>query len=194
MPTSLRLAPGGAYLSNLTTTCNVIRTNGTLVNVSRCTVTHPQVAGNIQLLINLAYQPNGTLPPATASLYVLGFANAATTYTFDLGPFPGGPIPGVVVLNGLNGSYASLGYPTGFDGLLINDANLQSSIQALQAYTGGVYTPLFLNSLTRLIIASSEALRLNSVGTAVGSVLGNSTNYAPNWLTVHNWGGHTLGF
>jgi hypothetical protein len=194
MPTSLRLAPGGAYVSDLTTTCSAIRANGTLVNISRCTITHPLVAGNIQLLINLAYQPNGNLPLAAASLYVVGFTNAAATYTFDLNPFPGGPLPGAVVLNGLDGSYASLGYPAGFDGLLLNDANLQNSIQALQTYTGGVYTPLFLNSLTRLIIASSESLRLYSVGTAVGNVLGNANNYAPNWVTVHNWGGHTLGF
>ena len=84
--------------------------------------------------------------------------------------------------------------PREFDGLLLNDANLQNSIQSLQAYTGGVYTPVFLNSLTRLIIASSEALRLTSVGTGVAGVLGNASNYAPNWAAVHSWGGHTLGF
>ncbi|WP_167856261.1 ribosome-inactivating family protein [Hymenobacter metallicola] len=178
----------------MTTICSAIRANGSAVNVSHCTITHPLVAGNIQLLINLAYQPNGSMPLATASLYVLGFINGTGTYTFALAPFPGGPIPGAVPLVGIDGSYASLGYAVGFGGLQITDANLQASIQTVQAYAGGAYTPAFLTSLTRLIIASSESLRLHQVGIDVNSVLGTAVAYAPDWNAVHAWGGHTLGF
>lgn len=48
------------------------------------------------LLLNLAYQSNANLPQPAA--YVVGFRNATATYTFQIVPFPGGPVPGAIML------------------------------------------------------------------------------------------------
>ncbi|MET0264923.1 MAG: hypothetical protein ABW202_04855 [Duganella sp.] len=72
----IRLQHGGAYSSDINALRDQIRANGTHLNIQAIQLQHPlQPAANLSLHINLAYQPNGALAPANASLYTVGIGN-----------------------------------------------------------------------------------------------------------------------
>lgn len=191
----LRLQRGGAYTSDITSLRRDVRANGTAAALALVTVSHPLAAHTVDLSINLAYEPNGAMPPIAGSLYVVAFGNPAPagTWHFAVGGV-GLPLPGALIPGGLAGSYASLGYPLGLPNL--TDANLAAAVDAAATYAGaGPVAPAVLDALARLIIVSSEALRFQEVMTGVDDILGQPApaQYAPPVATIHNWGGHTLG-
>lgn len=192
----IRFQHGGAYTADIGALRNSIRANGTNVNCLTVPLSHPLAPGAAaSLCINLAYQANGNLPPANASLYTTAFVNGAgNVFRFTLVPALGGncAFPGATVL-AIDGSYLSFGFAMPpFPN--ITDATLAASIQAISGHAGpGVPGAPVLTGLTRLVIAVNEALRFSAVEAGVDGVLGNAGVYAPPWAQIHNWGGHSLG-
>ncbi|GAB3438435.1 ribosome-inactivating family protein [Insolitispirillum peregrinum] len=190
----IRLQKGGAYTSDIRKLRNQIRANGTNANIVAIPVTHPGVAGtNLSVYINLAYQPNGHLAPANASLYVVGFGNANGVWFFaGLGALAlpaGAPLPG-----GQQGDYGALACPHALPN--ISDQQLRDAVQTMDAYNGGAMTNVIRHAMALLIVAVSEAARLGGIERKINSVLGNYTVLAADaeaWQLVHNWGGHRLG-
>jgi len=187
----MRLQRGGAYTSDIRSLRNQIRANGTLPNINVVTVSHPLSNHTVDLYLNMAYQPNSHFPPINGSLYVVAFGNTNNIWHFAVGAIgvilPGNPIPG-----GLTGDYGSLGYALGLPN--INDASLRDAVDDVAAYNGAGPVPAnVLDGLTRLIIAVSEAVRIDSVEKGIDGVLGNFSNYPPPVAQIHNWGGHLLG-
>ncbi|MFJ2987223.1 ribosome-inactivating family protein [Collimonas sp. NPDC087041] len=188
---AVRLTRGGAYSTDIRALRGQVRANGTNPVLLAVRVTHPLTANAVDLYINLAYQPNGNLPPANASLYVVAFGNPNGVWHFaGLGGI-GVAVPGVAFPGAINGSYASLGYALALPA--ITDANLLAAVQSVHAYAGAAVGAPVLDGMARLIIAISEALRFDVVESGVGGVLGNAGNYAPPVAQIHAWGGHTLG-
>jgi len=192
MAAVIRLAKGGAYKSDINKLRDLIRQNATLQQNRILRVTHTNVT--VQLYLNMAYQANSSQPPATASLYTLGFINAAgIIYRFNIVPWaPIAVIPGAQVLAN-DGSYGQLGYPGAFPNNFITDANLLGAIQTLNGYAGGPLNANLLTALTKLIVTTSEATRIENVLDGVDSVLGNPPSYTPDMNQLRNWGGHVLG-
>lgn len=187
----IRLNRGGAYTSDISTLRRQIRANGSVTNCFPIQVTHPgQPGAVVNMVMNLAFQPNGNLPPANASLYISAFTNAAGTYLFNIAPMPCIALAGVI-LPAVDGSYLSLGYGLGLPP--ITDANLAQSVAAVSNFAGGIPGANVLSGLARLIIAVSEAVRFDAVEQGIDGVLGNAGVYQPPVAVIHNWGGHFIG-
>ncbi|HEX8490471.1 MAG TPA: ribosome-inactivating family protein, partial [Chthoniobacterales bacterium] len=141
--------------------------------------------------MNLAYS---SVESPDGSLYTLGFANAHGIYRFDINPWPQTlpAMPGTTALNGVKGSYGSLGYsltplPT------ITMQILKNAVIALANYgaAGGPQIADIKAPLALLIIAVSEAARISSVAQGVaGAIAG--TPYTAQMSTLRSWGGQTL--
>jgi len=192
----IRFQHGGAYTADIGALRNAIRANGTNLNCVAVPLSHPQAPNSpVNLHVNCAYQANGAVAPANASIYTTAFSNGAgTIFRFNIAPPLGGncAFPGATQL-GINGSYASFGIPLGPLPTLSN-ITLAQAIQTVSGYVGpGAPAPVVLTALARLVIAVNEAVRFAAVETGVNGVLGNAAVYAPDWDTVHNWGGHVLG-
>lgn len=188
----IRFQHGGAYSSDINALRDQIRANGTHLNIQAIQLQHPlQPAANLSVHINLAYQPNGALVPANASLYTVGIGNPHGIWHFTiagLGALPGAAFPGAN-----DGSYGALGYPHA-PLPAITDANLANAIAALSGYAGTPLNPGLSDNLVRVIVAVSESVRFSEVRAGVESVLTNpAATYVPNLATLHAWGGHTLG-
>lgn len=187
----IRFQHGGAYIADIGALRNQIRANGTVAHIQAIPVSHPlQPAANLTVFVNLAYQPNGALAPANASVYLVGIGNANGNWHFNIGGVAG--LPGAAFPGNPDGSYNSLGYahpplPN------ITDATLSNAVAALSGYNGGALNAALLDSLARVIVAVSEAARFSDVSGGVAGVLGNAGAYAPNLGQLHAWGGHTLG-
>lgn len=189
----MRLTKGGAYRADLGGLRDQIRANGTNPQLATVTVTHPQVPHAVDLLLNLAYQPNSAFPPINGSLYVVGFTNPQGTWHFNVGLI-GVALPGAAIPGALAGDYGSLGWPLALPP--ITDGNLAQAVSHVAGYAGAAPVPATVkDGLTRLIIAVSEAARFAVVESGISQVLGKvgAAPYTPPHAVVHNWGGHTLG-
>lgn len=191
MTNYLTFQKGGAYIADLISICNEVRQNGSNQNVAEFCVNFPGQEVDVKLLINLAYQPNVNLAPASQSVYLLGFKNSAGTYVFNTFPAPHN-----YLMLPLDGSYKGLGYATGFGkDFVITNENLRAAIASLQYHVpGNKIDEVIKNALTRLIIGSSEAIRSKSVGDGINSILGTTGLYAPDWDIIHSWNGQGLGW
>ena len=192
----IRFVHGGAYTADIAALRNAIRANGTNVNCVAVPLSHPTAPGApVNLYVNHAYQANSALAPANASIYTTAFSNGAgAIFRFAIVPALGGncAFPGATAL-AADGSYASFGYPAP-PLPNISDATLAQAIIDVRGHAGaGAPTAAVLTGLARLVIAVNEAVRFASIETGVNGVLGNAGLYAPNWATVHGWGGHSLG-
>ena len=193
---NIRLQHGGAYNTDIANLRNAIRANGTQVQcnpLDPLVITHP-LAENVQarLYINLAYQSNSALPPATASLYVVAFQNTDNiVYRFNIPELVGGVcgFPDAEVVPS-NGSYQQLGRSMSFEE--INDYRLGQAVRDVAGYQGN-WNDNIQRALVNLIVSTSEAARFSTVEAGIASVLGNENSYNPNWNEIHDWGGHILG-
>ncbi len=193
---AIRLTAGGAYTSDIEALRGLIRANGTPANLERVTVSHPLAAVTVDLYVNKAYQPNGNLPHANGSIYVVAFGNANGIWHFTIAglPLPGGSVafPGAA----LDGSYNSLGFALNPLPQITN-ASLQAAVNALGNYNGAAGPNAGqLAQMASLIVAVSEAVRITTVEQGVAGALGTglaAAPYQPNIGQIRNWGGHTLG-
>jgi hypothetical protein len=191
----IRFQHGGAYNSDLGKLRDLVRANGTNVNCTNVPITHPLAPGvQVVFHINLAYQANGNLAPADASLYTVAFSNnAGATFRFNVLPPLGGgcAFPAAVALVE-DGSYGSLGHALApFPN--IADADLVAAVNTVANHAGGALNAAMQTALVRLLIAVNEAVRFADVESGIGAILGKAAIYAPPWATIHNWGGHSLG-
>ncbi len=185
---TIRLTRGGAYTSDIRALRQQIRQNGARANTAYVTVCHPTQNESVDLIINMAFEPNGAFPRPPASLYVLGFRNTHGTYTFAIAPWPVAPIAGTILAQ--DGSYGSLGCAHGLP--VISSGNLGLAVTTLSNYSGGAVDQPMKDGLARLIIAVAEGARFGEVERGIDSVL-NAGTYAPSLDTLRNWGGRTLG-
>lgn len=198
----IRFQKGGAYDSDIRSLRDAIRANAVNVNCVAVSVIHPKAQGQPPpvFYLNMAYQANSQMPPASASLYIVAFRNGAGAgFRFNLPAFvatfsnpplvPHGA-PAFAALAS-DGSYGTLGSAHQFPN--INDANLATAVTTVANYAGGDPNAPMQAALVRLVIALSEAVRFGSVETGVAGVLGTGGTFNPPWDQIHAWGGHTLG-
>lgn len=186
----IRFLKGGAYNSDLRSLRDAIRANAVNVNCVPITLTHPLAPGQKPVFyLNMAYQANSNMPLVTASLYIVAFRNGAGAgFRFNLPVVPAGAPPFTLLAS--DGRYRNLGSDGSFPP--ITNGNLAESIGAVATYAGGALTDAMKKGLVRLLIATSEAVRLSSVESGVAGVLGNGGTYNPPWDPIHAWGGHSL--
>ncbi|MEC4004337.1 ribosome-inactivating family protein [Flavobacterium sp. SUN052] len=187
----LTLSSGAVYLSNLKTIIDYIKKNGNKPTCHTISISHPKGI-EIQLYMNFALEQNSDCPPKYASLNILGFkTTTGEEFVFDINPFPCSEFSKNATTIPINGSYKSLGYPLNLP--IITDSNLLESITILNQFKGTKeIQKQELDALTRLIIATSEAVRFSSVANGINSVLGNSSNFTPNSFEIIGWGGHSI--
>lgn len=187
----MRFLHGGAYTSDIRALRARIRENGIRPTLETINISHPLALNTVDLLINIAYQPNSNFPPINGSLYTVAFRNLNGTWHFNVGAI-GVALPGAAIPGALAGSYASLGYAAILPN--ITDAYLLAAVNDVSAYAGAA---LGINQVSdgiaRLIIAVNEAARFAEVEDGINSVLGNNSVYSPPYVRIHNWGGHFLG-
>ena len=186
----LRLSKDGFYISDLSIIRDAIRANGPRVTLGEIDLIDPTIPGKpIRMYLNFAYQSNSHLPPCSGSIYVLAFGNAGGTWHFNQ-PIAGLVLPGNPFPGGISGSYANLGFPHNLP--LITKENMTGAIETMFSYTGGDTGNNLKASLARMIIATSEAIRMLPVQTGMLVVIGGG-QYQPDGKAIHNWGGRTLG-
>ena len=186
---SIRLRRGGAYLADLNTLRRLVEANGPRTTILPVTITHPASAGHVDVYLNLAHEPDAARPRPAASLCVLGWRNEHGAWHFHV---PGvASLPDALIPGGCTGTYAGLGHPHELPAL--TNADLGHDVAALAAYAGRPLDQALRDSLARLIIVVSEALRFDSVAAGVNAVLGMDGSFRPNHVTLRAWDGHTLG-
>lgn len=187
----LELNKNGMYLSNLNTIIDYIKMNGDKPTCHTITVSHPK-GTEIQLYMNFALEQNSNNPPKYASLNILGFkTNSGEEFKFDINPFPCSEFSKHTNNLLISGSYKSLGYPIELP--KISDENLFESIEILKNLTTTTKIgKIQFDAITRLIIATSEAVRFSSVSNGINSVLGNNSSFNPNPFEIIGWGGHSI--
>lgn len=195
---SIRFEHGGAYLAGIRELRKRIRANATLATIDAVPVSHPGTGGGFTLYLNLAFQANGSLAPANASLYAVGFTNANAPaapagtlpgWRFQLAGLAG--LPATALPGGIDGSYASLGHANSLDS--ISGDRLLEDVKRLSAYAGGVVDQNLKDSLANIIVAVCEAARFDKVAEEIDRVLSDKSSYPPPLATLRAWGGHTLG-
>ena len=185
----LRLNKDGSYVADLGKLRDAIRANGPIPNLQKVQLTFPTLADKpVTLYINFAFQSNSQLEPSSASIYTLAYGTPTGTWHFTQN-VPGIILPGAPFPGGIDGSYASLGFPNALPD--IKNENLQAAIESMYSYTGGNTDPL-KPGLARMIIAASEAIRMKFVQEGMLTALSGAT-YIPDPDAIRNWGGHTLG-
>ena len=106
----IRLVHGGAYNSDIRNLRSAIRATGSNATHEWVTVSHPTATNNrLDVLVNLAFQPNKHHGKVDGSLYILGFRNSTGTYHFHPFPVPANPPAGSIAINA-KGTYGSLGW------------------------------------------------------------------------------------
>ena len=186
----LRLSEDGSYKSDLSKIRDAIRANGSKVTLGEIDLIDPTIPGKpIRMYLNFAYQSNSHLPPCSGSIYVLAFGNAGGTWHFNQ-PIAGLVLPGNPFPGGISGSYASLGFPNILP--LITKEKMINAIEIMFSYTGGDTGYDLRAGLARMIIATSEAIRMFPVQTGMLVAIGGG-QYQPDEEAIRNWGGHTLG-
>ena len=192
----LRLSKDGFYISDLSKIRDAIRANGPEVTLGEIDLIDPTYQGNlIRMYLNFAYQSNSHDPPCNKSIYVLAFGNDVGTWHFDQ-PVEGLVLPGKPFPGGIDGSYASLGFPHNLP--LITKENMTKSIDTMCFYKGKKEETnnILKASLARMIIATSEAIRMLPVQTGMLRAISGyqyQYQYQPDGKAIRNWGGHTLG-
>lgn len=185
----IRLQAGGAYLSDMRTLRGQIEANGPRATALPVTISHPASPDGFDLYLNLAYEPDSSLPRPAASLNVLGFRNAKGAWHFKA---PGiCSLPAALIPGGYDGSYAGFGHEHELPPL--SNGDLGSDVAALAAYAGEPIAQSLQDSLVRMIVVVSEAARFYSVTAGVNSVLVNEGSFRPKLSTLRAWSGHTLG-
>jgi hypothetical protein len=186
---SIRLRRGGAYLADLDTLRHLVEANGPRPTILPVTVTHPASARGVDVYLNLAHEPDPARPRPAASLCVLGWRNGQGAWHFHV---PGiASLPDALIPGGYTGSYAGLGHPHELPTL--TNADLGHDVAALAAYAGRPLDQGLRDSLARMIVVVSEALRFDSVAAGVNAVLVMDGSFRPNPATLRTWDGHTLG-
>ncbi|WP_323119099.1 ribosome-inactivating family protein [Burkholderia alba] len=193
---SLRLTQGQAYSADIAALRNAVRANGTLANHLPVPVQipNPPPGYGLSLILNLAYEANGSLAAPPASLYTIGFTNAHGGFGFNVPPVMAGAVD-----LGRSGSYGSLGYAVApLPGL--SGVNLAASAMLLSNFNGPV--PIAVNgvvadALTRFIVALSEAIRFAATEQAIAAALDNGAIYNPaaagHQARFTAWAGHGIG-
>ena len=186
---SIRLRRGGAYLADLDTLRRLVEANGPRPTMLPVTVIHPASPHTIAVYLNLAYEPDLARPRPAASLCVLGWRNGHGAWHFRV---PGvASLPDALIPGGCTGSYAGLGHPHTLPAL--TNADLGRDVAALAAYAGRPLDQALRDSLARMIVVVSEALRFDSVAAGVDAILTMDGSFRPNADTLRAWDGHTLG-
>lgn len=185
----IRLRRGGVYLADLKLLRRQVEANGPAATILPVAISHPNADGNLDLYLNLAFEPDRSRPQPAASLCVLGFRNDCGAWHFGV---PGvASLPDALIPGGYPGSYAGLGHPHDLPAL--SNADLGNDVAALAAYAGQPLDTALRDSLARMIVVASEALRFDSVAAGVNAVLVSEGSFRPNLATLRAWDGHTLG-
>ncbi|NIA55079.1 hypothetical protein HAV22_15690 [Massilia sp. TW-1] len=186
---SIRLRRGGAYLADLDTLRRLVEANGPRPTMLPVTVVHPESAHTIDVYLNLAYEGDRARPRPPASLCVLGWRNGQGAWHFRV---PGvASLPDALIPGGCTGSYAGLGHPHELPAL--TNADLGRDVAALATYAGRPLDQALRDSLARMIVVVSEALRFDSVAAGVSAILAMDGSFRPHAGTLRAWDGHTLG-
>jgi len=188
----LRLENKGIYISDLQTIINSIKENGNKTSCDSIIISHPK-GSEITLLMNFGLETNSKNPPANASLNILGFKTSNNQeFIFDINPFPCEKSKINTKKMVVDGSYKSLGYSMKLPS--ITNENLHESITILNSIiNSSKIGQKEYDSITRLIIILSEAIRFTSVANGVNSVLDNNEiSFSPNLFEIIGWGGHSI--
>jgi len=187
----LRLNSNRIYTSDLKTIIDSIKMNGNNAKCHSITLSHPKGV-EIALFMNFALEQNSYNPPTNASLKILGFKiKNGNEFLFNINPFPCQNSNKNAQKIAIDGTYKSLGFPMELP--KITAVNLFESIVILNNYdTVRPIEKKECEAITRLIIATSEAIRFSSVANGISSVLENDTAFTPNSFEIIGWGGHSM--
>ncbi len=212
MTLRLRLNDPHSYNSDILAITSAVRANGINNRLELIDVSSGE--NSVRLLINLPYSANTRHQTVSASLYIIGFQNNNGVFIFNDNNYHKRfseqfQNQNYNNLDGINGSYASLGFSNSFSGLDNNNNHhpLQLTLHNLNAAVRNIAS--FSNNdnwdernsanITRLIITSSEAVRSRDVCRGVALSLNRPTEnhvptYNPNdhWDIMHNWRGSGL--
>ena len=91
----------------------------------------------------------------------------------------------------IDGSYRSLGYSTALPS--ITDSDLHKSIKILNDISAHrLLHSAELDAITRLTIASCEAIKFTSIANNIGDLFGNDEVFLPNPFQIIGWGGRSI--
>jgi hypothetical protein len=188
MVMNLRFQADGSYSSDIKQICDKIRSNGARPTLEEIYLIFDKKQ-TVRFYMNLAFSSNPVGGAINGSLYIAAFANGTGIWKFNIGEIGVDFPPGTIELP-ITGSYSSLEYNN--DSSAITNDILRNSVEEVAKYRGGELTTPISKSLARLIIATSEAIRILEVKDCISSILGGKIGVAPNWDKIHSWGGRTL--
>jgi len=190
-----------SYLADIAALRAEVKRNGAKGSIAAVRLSHPSIAGQPTVYLNLAYQPDAGKAKADASLYIVGFGNDKSTKgAAGTAPGWGFNLPSLSQVAGrpatalpghCDGNYIHLGHSDKLPE--ITDQGLATYIMRLYKYDGGVANQDLYTALAAIMVAVSEAARFTEVAHGVDAVLGTDGRYAPPVDLVRAWGGHTLG-
>ena len=178
-------------MSDLDVIIHSIKTNGNAKKCNTIIVSHPDCV-SLKLYMNFALEQNSKNPPTKASLTVLGFENSSgKKFNFKMEPFPCDEFAREAQTIDLDVSYKNMGYSMELP--KITNLNLLESINNLNAYNGSrEIGRLEIDSIAKMLIITSEAIRFSSVAKGVSSILENEVAFTPNLFEIIGWGGHSI--
>jgi hypothetical protein len=187
----LRLNNKDQYIEDLNDIRKAVKENGNR-DLCHAIVLSNAAESSITFHVNFALEQDLKKNPKNKSLAILGFTTKNhCEFRFNDHKIPCLHTAKEIYQLDIDGSYQSLGYSTVLPS--ITDSDLHKSIKILNDInTHRLLYSAELEAITRLTIASSEAIKFTAIAHNIGDLFGNAGVYSPNAFQIIGWGGRSI--